>query len=190
MEELVPILARSCRVTVVDTEKALSSCSSYISGQSFTELVGEMYQAMLTRNNHYKDAGLDSTVLDAYDERCYVIFGIKRLFEQLDEDARGKLAVLLEKADPLYKLHFVICDAESQIKAHEYDGWYKLLISGADGVWVGDGIADQFTLKVRQTSTELYQEVGEGFGYVVSKNRPILTKLLSSDAKGGKKEDE
>lgn len=183
-EELVSILAKCASVTVVDIEKELDKCGDLISKASYTDIVAEMFNEMVKRNNQYKDANMDSLVLEQYEERCYVIFGMKRLFEQLNDDARDKLATLLIKADPIYKIHFVICDSASQIKKHEYDPWYKQHILGADGVWVGEGVADQFAFKINKITSEMYEDVGEHFGYYIYRNRPVLAKLLSSEEKG------
>jgi S-DNA-T family DNA segregation ATPase FtsK/SpoIIIE len=122
---------------------------------------------------------MDSSVLDEYDERCYVIFGVKRFFEQLGDDAKDKLATLLIKANPAYKIHFVLCDSAAQIKKYEYDQWYKMHIAGADGAWIGDGVADQFAFKINKITSEMYEEVGASFGYLIYRNRPVLVKVLS-----------
>lgn len=185
VEELVPIIGRCCSVTLVDAEKQLQGCDAFATEASFENIVAEMFAQMVERNNRYKDANLDTAVLDDYDERCYVIFGIKRFFEQLSEDGKDKLATLLIKADPLYKIRFVLCDSAAQLKQYEYDQWYKMHIAGADGIWVGDGVADQFVYKINKITSELYEEVGPGFGYLIYRNRPVLVKLLSSEEKGG-----
>ncbi|MBE6920036.1 MAG: type VII secretion protein EssC [Ruminococcaceae bacterium] len=184
VEELIPIIARGCQVTLVDTESELDGCESYKTKQKVADVVLEMFNEMVLRNNQYKDANMDSSVLEQYDERCYVIFGVKRLFEQLNDDGRDKLATLLDKADPIYKIHFVLCDSASQMKKHEYDPWYKQHILGADGVWIGEGIADQFAFKINKITSEMYEEVGAHFGYYIYRNRPVLAKLLSAEKKG------
>ena len=184
-EELVPIIARACRVTVIDAEKEISGCEDYVTNANFADTVVEMFNEMVVRNNTYKDANMDASVLEQYDERCYVIFGMKRLLEQLNDDVKDKLVTLLVKADPAYKIHFVICDSLSQIKTHEYEPWYKQHVQGADGVWIGEGIADQYVFKINKITSELYAENGPHFGYIVNRNRPVLAKLLSSESKGG-----
>ena len=182
-EALVPVVSRMCSVTVVDTEKVLKGCEQLKCGENFVDFVVDVFNEMVKRNNHYKDANMDRTVLDAYDERCYVIFGVKKLFEQLTEDAKDKLATLLDKADPIFKMHFIMCDSAAQIKKHEYDAWYKHHIFGADGIWLGDGIADQYAFKLNKITSNLYEDVGANFGYSIYRNRPLLIKLLSAKGK-------
>lgn len=185
VEEITTILARTCKVTVIDSEKALIGCEDFCSKSNLNDIVDEIFAEMVKRNNHYKDAQMDASVLNDYDERCYVIFGIRKVFDQLSDEAKDKLSTLLVKADILYKIHFVICDSAIQLKKHEYEQWYKTHISGADGIWIGDGLADQFTFKLSKITSDLYDEIGNEFGYLVYRNRPILMKVLSSEEKGG-----
>ena len=78
------------------------------------------------------------------------------------------------------QIHFVIFDTASQLMSQNYNTWYKKHISGSDGIWVGDGFADQYTIKISKITADLYDDIGSEYGYVVSKNRPVLVKLLSS----------
>lgn len=186
-EELCDVLAGTCETVVADAEKLLNLSDNIGCAEDFTAVVGEMFTQMVERNNRYKDANLDASVLDGYDEKCYVIFGVNRFIEQLGDDARDKFTTLLIKADPLYKLHFVLCDSSAQIKNREYDAWYKQLVSGADGIWLGDGAADQFVFKFNKITSDMYEELGDSFGYLIYRNRPTLLKLLSSEERGNVK---
>ena len=121
------------------------------------------------------------SALEEYDTQVYVIYGLRRLYEQLTDDGKEKLSVLLEKAEAIYKLHFVIVENLTEFNGFQYDAWFKRHVSGADGLWIGDGIADQYLLKVNKVTTELYEEVGEEYGYLLTKNKPVLVKLLSSN---------
>ena len=40
---------------------------------------------------------------------------------------------------------FVIVESVSQLNSFSYDAWYKRQIQGTDGLWIGDGVADQYT---------------------------------------------
>ena len=43
---------------------------------------------------------------------------------------------------------------------------------------MGDGISEQYTLKVGKVSSSLYAELPPHFGYVVRRGKPVLCKLL------------
>ena len=52
-------------------------------------------------------------------------------------------------------------------------------MTGADGLWLGDGIADQYIIKPSKVTGELYEEIGDGFGYLVSRGRVRIKQLTA-----------
>ncbi len=175
---LTEVLGRIGTTTVFDAEKLLGTQS-----QDAEEFVVRIFNEMVTRNNTYKDANLDSTVLDGFGEQTFLILGFKKLYDQLSRDGQDKLSTLLEKAEPIYKMHFVLAESISRLNSFNYDGWYKRHVANADGIWIGDGVADQYVLKINKVTSNLYDEIGDAYGYMIQKGKPTLVKLLS-----GKKE--
>ncbi|MBR5949275.1 MAG: type VII secretion protein EssC [Clostridia bacterium] len=182
VEELYRVLNSSCKTVIVDAEQQLTEFENRdkVSG-NFENFVQELFDEMVKRNNDYKDENMDLSVLDDREEITYIVIGISRLFEQLSEDRKDKLATLIEKAEPYYKIHFVIVDYASKYSEFAYSAWYKRHISGIDGLWLGDGVADQFVIKLSKTPRELYQDVGSEYGYIIVRGKHTLIKLLSSN---------
>lgn len=181
VEEFVNILSHITNIVVVDTESVFVESNAYNLVQGVYEtFVQKLFAEMVERNNAYKDANLDVSVLEKYKESVYVIVGFKRFYEQLTADGREKLELLLEKAESFYKIHFVIVESVSEFGSYTYSSWYKRHVSGSDGLWIGDGIADQYLLKINKITSELYEEVGDEYGYLLNRNRPSLIKVLSS----------
>lgn len=182
-EEFIRVLSAINTVTVIDAEKLLSdldtSVCSLINGNYETAVRG-LFDDMVERNNTYKDAQMDVSVLQNYDEKVYVIVGIRKLIDQLTADGREKLCTLIEKAESIYKIHFVIVDSLAQFNTYNYEPWFKRHVTGTDGLWIGDGIADQYLLKVSKVTSDLYEEIGNEYGYSIIRNRPTLVKLLTS----------
>ncbi|MDF2820870.1 MAG: signal peptide protein [Clostridiales bacterium] len=146
--------------------------------------IQELFKELVKRNNIYKDSKMDNKVLESFHTSVCIIVGLKLLYEVLTEDGKDKLKVMLDKGEALYNLHFIVCDSVSNIATFAYDAWYKHHISGGDGIWVGEGIADQYNLKLSKVSNDLYSEIGNGFGYVVNRGKQSLVKLLTSDSGG------
>ncbi len=144
------------------------------------EFVLDIFQEMVLRNNTYKDAHLDMSSLEVFDERLYIVIGIKRLFDKLTADGKDKLKTLLEKADDIYKIHFVFVETAVKLNEFSYDDWYKRHISNGEGIWIGDGVADQYILKVSKVTSSLYDEVGDSYGYRIQKGKYTLIKLLGA----------
>lgn len=184
--EFVKVVSDKTKTVVLDAEQVLDNITGkklVVVGQKYDAFVQELFQDMVQRNNEYKDAMLDISVLEKYEERVYVIVGMKRLLEHLTADAKEKLNVLIEKAESYYKLHFVIVDAVSNTSQYTYETWFQRHISGSDGIWIGDGVADQYLLKLSKVTGDLYEEIGNEYGYSIMRNRPTLIKVLSSKTK-------
>lgn len=182
-EEWFNVLQRLCEVFCIDAGKILNEeviRNISISKHEYDNFVGKLFTEMVNRNNTYKDANLDIASLEQFERKVIVIIGFKHFYEQLPAESKEKLSILIEKAEAIYKIHFVIAEALSDFNTFAYDSWYKRHITGSDGIWIGDGIADQYMLKINKITSELYEEIGDEYGYALNRNRPTLVKLLSS----------
>ncbi len=178
VEEWLPVLEKTTTVTCIDAEKVLQGVEVF--NGDYETFVNELFDETVLRNNTFKDAKLDPDSMAPFQEKLFVMVGFKRFFDQLSADAQEKMSLVLLKAEAVYKLHFVLVDGSSQVSGYSYSDWYKRQVPGADGVWVGDGVADQYLLKINKITNELYEEIGNDYGYVVNRNRHTLSKLLSS----------
>lgn len=169
------------KVTLVDTMRLLSAGATdcdKVSGD-FENFVVSIFNEMVHRHNTYVDSEFDESVLSDFEERVYVVIGVKRLFEQLSDDGKDKLSVLLDNAHAEYKLHFVFVDTSLSFNGYSYESWYKQHMENSDGLWIGDGVVDQYTFKINKITSDLYEEVENDFGYAISKGKPSLVKILS-----------
>ena len=183
VEEWLKALCKLTKVVCIDSEQILNLDKApdveLVSGD-YEGYVHTLFADMVERNNTYKDAKLDPASLESFERKVIVLVGYKRFFSQLTPDGQEKMSLVLLKAESIYKLHFIVVDTLSDFSSYNYEEWFKRQITGAEGVWVGDGIADQYMLKVNKVTNELYEEIGDEYGYVLNRNRPTLVKLLSS----------
>lgn len=183
VEEFACVCAEAADTVVVDGERILGSMEKLpvcVIDSDFERFVADLFSEMVLRNNTFKDAGLDMAALEQFNERVYILVGLAAVRGRLSEDGREKLALLLEKAESIYKLHFVIVDSVSQYGSYNCESWYRRQISGSDGLWMGDGITDQYQIKVNKITSDLYEDMESDFGYLVTRGRPALVKLLSA----------
>lgn len=183
VEEFAKVASVSTSTVIIDAEQSTDStkCGCEVVDANFELLVQDVFADMATRNNTYKDSKMDPSSLDKFEEKVYMIIGLKRFVEQLTDDGKEKLFILLAKAESFYKLHFVIAESVSSMSSYSYEEWYKRHLNGSEGVWIGDGIADQYLLKISKITNDLYEEIGNEYGYSVARNKPTLIKLLSSN---------
>lgn len=175
-------------VEIWDVEKMISVKSKEditILNDRFEDAVARLFQEIVERNNTYKDADMDSLVLEKYQRRVIVVCGLERLFSVLSDDGKDKLRVFWEKGQSEYKIHFVIAEEVKQLGTYTAEAWYRQSVNNGNGIWIGDGFADQYTLKVSKHSNSLYQEIGDRFGYVVNRGKPVLSKLITTEEEAG-----
>lgn len=146
---------------------------------NFEEKTNALFDEMVRRNNTYKTAMQKGEPLPEYPLRIVVFTGLSDILAALSAEGKDKLNTLLEKAEVEYNVRFLVCDTGKGIAAMTGCGWYKRFVTGNDGLWAGDGISDQYALKLAKISSDLYAEVPNGFGYAVRRGRPTLVKLLA-----------
>ena len=144
----------------------------------------EMFKLLVTRNNRYKELGGVLPKEEAFYPIAYVLQDYSDIYEQLSADGKDKLKVLLEKNAIEYAVHVVICEESGAMGIRTVEPWYKKHCSRGNGVWIGSGIANQYTLKLNTVDRELKQDITDDFGYLISDGEHILMKLVTA------KEDE
>ena len=179
-ETLRQVCQDICATKVIDTEKLLPVSDPIIPAEAYGSFVTELFQEMVARNNSYKDANLDISVLKDREEQILLIFGIKKFVDMLTSDQRDKFLTLIDKADPCYKIHIVAVESAARFNDLCYDMRVKNKAPGTEGIWIGDGVTDQYLLKINKITADLYEEVGSSSGYIITHSKPRLVKLLSN----------
>ena len=181
-QAVVQVLERAegSALTVLDASRLLpdgAEAARCFHG-SFEPRVEELFREMVRRNNTYKTAKNEGKPLPTFGEQIYLITGLQLILDSLSDAGRDQLVTLLEKGEPEYGIRVVLCDSVKGLSGCAGSAWYRRQVSGTDGVWVGDGISDQYALKVGKVSSSLYADLPPHFGYVVRRGRPVLCKLL------------
>ena len=107
-----------------------------------------------------------------------VIVGLGTILKKLGITEKEKIASILAHST---NIKYVIVDTIDNIKALSYEVWFKGNASLSEGIWLGNGIANQFTLKVTTNSRILRTELDQNFGYVIKKGKAILVKFVSEE---------
>ena len=110
-----------------------------------------------------------------------MIIGINALLGKLDTTEKMNFTDLIASAKNDGNIKIIIVDTIDSIKGISFEIWYKGNTDLAEGIWLGNGISNQFTLKVTTNSRVLRAEVEPGFGYVIRKGKAVLTKLMSDE---------
>ena len=114
-----------------------------------------------------------------FERRLYVVSSVMELFAALSEEGTHHLNDLLANGRPELGIHMVIGDAAANLQNYGMEAWYRAQFSG-NGIWVGDGAADQFMMNINGSAGDLRGDMGGSFGAVIAKGKYKLVKLLQS----------
>jgi DNA segregation ATPase FtsK/SpoIIIE, S-DNA-T family len=172
-------------VTVFDPEEKFlfdpaKEYSYYGKQANFDDVIAELFYLLVTRNNSYKDALAAGEPAPHFDKQIYVFASLASLQIRLSEDSKDKLKLLLEKGDSTYNVHFFICDSASYLSTVNFEPWFRNHVSLKDGIWIGNGISNQYQFKLDRITNDMYQEIGDDFGYFVKNGKTTLIKLATS----------
>ena len=109
------------------------------------------------------------------------IMGVNALLGKLDPTTKTNFTNIITNTKQQGNIRYIIVDNIDVIKAINFEPWYKGNTDMSEGIWVGNGIGNQFTLKVTTNSRVLRQEVDPGFGYIIRKGKAELMKLMSDE---------
>lgn len=153
--------------------------------KSFDDVIVELFGLVVKRYNESLDAKNAGQPVPKYDKQLYIVNSYSSLTPLLSADSKDKLGLLLEKGEALHGINFIIFESVSNVSMYSSEPWFRKHCSMGDGIWVGNGIANQYQLKISKLTNDLYQEVEDDFGYIVEKGKTKFVKLLSGSTTGG-----
>ena len=154
-------LINDINITILDFEKIILTNKSSLSN----------YEDFMSKINNNKKYNV-----------CFII-GVDKFINDL-ENGEQKLTDMLELAEKMENCNFIFIDNSLKLKNHEYDEWYKSYVSGDTGIWVGNGIEDQYLIKTSMKSRERINNCGISFGYTIDQGETTLIKLLEMKENG------
>ncbi|KPV60969.1 signal peptide protein [Paenibacillus sp. A3] len=163
---------------LVDDE--LKTYTHYGNPTDWDQVIAQLFDTLVHRNNTYKDAIAAGGPVPSFVKQTWIIHSLASLNSRISEDSKDKLRVLLEKGEVPYQVNFIICERVSSISSVSYEAWFKAKVIPNEGIWLGNGMADQYQLKIGKLTSELYQDIGDDFGYIVTNGKPVLMKLVTS----------
>ena len=139
--------------------------------ESLTNYIEEK-RKLFVDNNHNPNIFEDDAKITC------IIIGIDAFKNKLKFENSSKFGSLFENSKDLSLINYIFIDSQDKIKKIEYDSWYKTVVNNTQGIWIGNGISDQFSLKINSVTKELRQEIPDNFCYVIKKGKAELVKYV------------
>lgn len=75
-------------------------------------------------------------------------------------------------------IDFFLVDSIDKIKKFELESWFKNSVNSNYGIWIGNGINDQYTIKINQKIVEMRDEIPENFCFVIKHGKAEYIKYV------------
>lgn len=190
MDEILPVAKgivsllstyKDTRLIVMDPKhryKDMQKNNFEYHSEDIEESIIKMHNFVAARNNLYKSTQGEIPESQAFDQVVYVIQDYQSVVNELSSEIREGLDKVLDTNETSYKVHFIIIDDSRELGMCTTKIWFRNRCSIGNGIYVGNGITDQYVVRTNAISKELRADVEPGFGFVVSGGSAVLTKLI------------
>lgn len=146
--------------------------------QDFNDIFDSLSNFAKEQHSLYVQSNYDKKIFEGKRPITCFIIGIDSFKNKLSDENKLRFGDLFTNLKDLGIAQFIIVDSIDRIKNNEFDTWYKSCINNTMGIWIGNGINDQFSLKISQKIEEMREEVPDGFCFVISRGKPIYVKYV------------
>ena len=150
---------------------------NYISGD-FNSLIDQIKNIDKNLQDFLEKNNMNLRSIKDVKNNLVVIFGIDKLIGKLDDEHKDALFDVIQNQKEVLKINFLLIDTPLAFKPYEYEDWYKAGFDSSNGIWVGMGAGNQYTINL--SSTPSYINTITNDYAVVSKNGiPVVVKLIN-----------
>lgn len=160
-----------------DIDSKYTKYYSYVDSE-FNNTFEALEKYITESHSKYINSNYSRKVFEGIKPILCIIIGIESFKSKLSDENKLKFSNFLEKGKDLGIINFIIVDSIDKIKKNEFESWYKTIINNINGIWIGNGINDQFTLKISQKTKEMKEDILPSFAFVIKHGKPILVKYV------------
>ena len=152
----------------------------------YISYVDQQFDSIFNKLNEYVDKYYSLYVSNGYSKKgielpkplTVIINGISLFKNKLNDENKSKFGNIFQKNSELGVVNYIIIDSVDNIRKVEIEAWYKNTVNTSNGIWIGNGINDQFSLKVTQKTKEIKADIPDNFCIVLQRGKPEIAKVL------------
>ena len=114
-------------------------------------------------------------------EVLVILLGLDKFVKSLNDDDKKLFENIINKTKDSIKVHFMFIDNSNSLKKNEYEAWYKDTVDSSSGLWIGDGFAEQYSIKPTKIQQSYYELIGNRYGYIVSNGNVDYIKIIEKE---------
>lgn len=138
-----------------------------------------LYNFIKEQHKIYEENNFDKKIFASKSPINCIIIGIDSFKGKLSDENKLNFSNFFNDAKELGIVNFILVDSIDRFKKLELEPWYKNCCNNTNGIWVGNGINDQFVLKISQKIEEMKEDISNEFGFVVERGKPAFIKFIN-----------
>ena len=151
----------------------------YVDG-SFDDFAGKLCNYINDLYNMYKDNNYNRDFLSNIKPIYCMIIGIDDLMSKLSIDNKRIFEDMFTKCKDLDIINFIIVDSVDKIRKVESESWYRNNINKSFGIWLGNGINEQYSINISQKVANMRDDVPNNFCFVINRGKAEYVKYVES----------
>ena len=148
--------------------------------QQFNEIFNSLSNFLKEQHDNYVKNDYNKAIFNNKKKIYCIIIGIESFKTRLNDENKTKFAELFTNGKDLGIVNFIIVDSIDNIKKIEIESWYKNCVNNNFGIWIGNGINDQFSLKISQKIEEMKEDVPNNFCFVIKRGKVQYVKYVEN----------
>ena len=153
----------------------------YINKSSnFENIAIELFNTLVERHKGIKNSIVNNSETPQYKNVKCIINSFSEFLKYLSIDGKDKVNVFMLNGQLSYNMKFIIIENVNNLSSISYEEWFTKQVSLSNSIWIGNGVSEQYILKINKISRDMYSEIGDDFGYVIKDGKAKLIKVLNS----------
>ena len=107
-----------------------------------------------------------------------IIIGLDKFLSKLSDEEKTIFKELLLNNKDINKINFVFIDVPSSFKKYEFEEWFKNTVNCNEGIFIGTGITQQYTIKLNIQPMGI-ATIENDYAVVVKNAMPTVIKLIN-----------
>ena len=145
---------------------------------NFDNTFNELEEYINNNYNTYVENNYNRSVFNNIPKIYCMIIGVDAFRNKLNTENQKKFQEIFIKAKDLGILNYIFVDTIDNIKKFEYESWYKTCVNTNNGIYLGNGINEQYTIKVTQKINSMKLDVPNNYCFVIKRGKPYYVKYV------------
>ena len=146
---------------------------------NFDDFLNKTVENLENLLNEYES---NNEIILKYQPMLIVIYDFNYLKSKLTVNIGDIFEKIYQINSKLNFINLIVIDSVDNLKKNEFDNWFKTISDPTNAIWVGEGISNQFSIKLtRSSDRELQTPIGNDYGYLIINGKHGLVKLLQFD---------